>query len=54
MCFGTAAFDTHTSACNFISEGRPSIRCYDYFLCKVNSFRVMMDFVRDPNKFQIL
>ena len=24
-----------------------SIRCYDYFLCRVNRFRVMIDFLRD-------
>ena len=24
MCFGTAAFNTDFSVCNFISEGRPS------------------------------
>ena len=26
---------------------------YSYFVCRVNRFRVMVDFVRDPNKFQI-
>ena len=31
-----------------------SIWRYDYFVCRVNKFRVMVDFVRDPNKFQIL
>ena len=31
-----------------------SIRCYDYFVWRVNRFRVMVDFVRDPNKVQIL
>ena len=31
-----------------------SIRRYDYFVCRVNRVRVMFDFVRDPNKFQIL
>ena len=31
-----------------------SIRLYDYFVCRVNRFRVMVDFVRDPYKFQIL
>ena len=31
-----------------------SIRWYDYFVCRVNRFRVMVDFVRDPNKCQIL
>ena len=30
------------------------ILCYDYFVCRVNRFRVMVDFVRDPDKFQIL
>ena len=57
MCFGTAAFDTDTCqrACYFISEGRlSSIQGYDYFVCRVNRFRVVVDFVRDPNKFQIL
>ena len=31
-----------------------SIRWYNYFVCRTNRFRVMMDFVRDLNKFQIL
>ena len=31
-----------------------SIRWYDYFMCRVNRLRVMVNFVRDPNKFQIL
>ena len=31
-----------------------SIWWYDYFVCRVNRFRVIVDFVRDPNKFQIL
>ena len=31
-----------------------SIRWYDYFVCRVNRFRVMVNFVRDPNNFQIL
>ena len=30
------------------------IRSYDYFARRVNGFRVMVDFVRDPDKFQIL
>ena len=30
-----------------------SIPWYDYFVCRVNRFRVMVDFVRDPDKFEI-
>ena len=42
--------------CNFISEGKPSypLSGDDYFVCRVNRFRVMIDFMREPNKFQIL
>ena len=31
-----------------------SIRLYDYFVCRVNTLRVMVDFMRDPYKFQSL
>ena len=31
-----------------------SLRRYDYFVCRVNRFRVMVEFVRETNKFQIL
>ena len=31
-----------------------SFRWHDYFVCRVKRFRVMVDFVRDRNKFQIL
>ena len=40
----------------FTSEGKVILSsiCWCYFVCRVNGFRVMVDFVRDPNKFQIL
>ena len=31
-----------------------SFRWYDYFVCRVKRFRVMVDFDRDPDKFRIL
>ena len=31
-----------------------SIQRYNYFVCRVNRFRVMVDSMRDPDKFQIL
>ena len=31
-----------------------SAQLHHYFVCRVNRLRVMVDFVRDPNKFQIL
>ena len=53
MCFGTDAFDTDTfhHAILYQKEG---YLIHDYFVCRVNRFRVMVDFVRDPNKFHIL
>ena len=41
VCFDADAFDTDTFQ-------------HAKFICMVNRFRVMVDFVRDPNKFQIL
>ena len=31
-----------------------SIRRHDFFVCRVNRFRVIVDLVRHPDKFQIL
>ena len=42
MCFGEAAFDTYT------------LQHVIYIRSRLNRFRVMIDFVRDFNKFQIL
>ena len=59
MCFGTDAFDTDTfkRAILYQKEGYfilyPLIVLYNYFVCRVNRFRVMVDSVRDPDKFQI-
>ena len=57
MCFGIAAFDTYTFqlAILYQNEGHLTfILRYNIFVCRVNGFRVMIDFERDPNKFQIL
>ena len=58
VCFGTAAFDTDTvqHALSYQEEGHLIlyIQWHDYFVCRVNRFRVMIDSVRDLNKFQIL
>ena len=32
----------------------PSIQCYNYFVCRVNRFRVMMDFLRDGPAYRVL
>ena len=39
VCFGTAAFDTDTFQCAFISLSGDN-----YFVCRVNRVRVMIDF----------
>ena len=54
--FWYRCFDRHFSACYFISEGRLSYPPSGdmIILCGVNRFRVMVDFARNPNKFQIL
>ena len=46
-------FDT---TCYFISEGRLSYPLSGdmIIVCRVNKFILLVDFVRDPNKFQIL
>ena len=31
-----------------------SIRSYDYFVCRVNRFRVMIDFLRDSSAYPVL
>ena len=57
MCFGTDAFDTDIFSVLFYIRRKvilSSVRWYDYFVCRVNRFGVMVEFVRDPNKFQIL
>ena len=56
MCFGTDAFDTNTFRVLCYIRRKiilSSVRRYDYVVCRVNRFRFMVDFVRDPDKFQI-
>ena len=57
MCFCTAAFDKDTLSVLFYIRRKvilSSVQRYDYFVCRVNRVRVMLDFVKDPNRFQIL
>ena len=54
MCFGTDNFNTDTFQRAILYQKEGHLILYDYFVCRVNRFRVMVDFVRDPNKFQIL
>ena len=57
MCFGTDAFDTDTFQHAILYQKERYLILYpviQFFVCRVNRFGVMVDFVRDPNKFQIL
>ena len=58
MCFGTAAFDTDTFQCEILYQKEGHLILYPVIrLCCVQGgidLRVMIDFVRDPTKFQIL
>ena len=57
MCFGKAAFDTETSQRPILyqKEGHLIlIQWYDYFVCRVNRFRVTIDFLRDGRTYPVL
>ena len=52
VCFTTAAFDTDTFQHAILDQNelKAKLSCiwwYDYFVCGVNRFRVMIDFLRD-------
>ena len=50
MYFGIYAFNTDTFQCVILYQKEGYLILYPVY----NRFRVMLDFVRDPNKFQIL
>ena len=53
MCFGTADFDTDTFQCAILYQKVGHlILCpviSDYFVCRVNGLRVMIDLLRDSS-----
>ena len=47
MYLGTAAFDTDTFQRAILYHNEGNLILYDYFVCRANRFRVMIDFLRE-------
>ena len=56
MCFCIAAFDTDTFQCTMLCQKELALSSfwwYDYFLCRINIFRVIIVFLRDDNAYPV-